>query len=448
MQSVNSHSTATASAMSTRERSGGWIPSDPKILGYWLHKFAAKVDFTAELLPVVKELKYLIESDAELSMNFTEMLASPNYSKNKVGNTLDGALALLQSAIQRIGAVKNSPQTVDEMLSMINSAIQRPPDFDETALVACPINAILAHAMTTYEGSSVFLDERVNAQLKNILNYWGKYLVCRESTSVLNTAPNGWFSPEALAAMKKAYGGDKEFDEVFLCDHTKDHYGFISWDNFFTRLFRFDEGIRPVAFPNDDTVIANACESTPYNVQRDVQLQDTFWLKSQRYSLEFMLNHDELAPRFVGGTVYQAFLSALSYHRWHSPVDGTIVKIVILDGSYYAEAMSEGGQRDVSQGYITQFAARALIFIEANNPDIGLVCFISVGMVEVSSNQVTVGVGQHVKKGEQLGMFHFGGSSHCLIFGPSVKLQFINKIQQLVQGNIPVRSKIADVVVN
>jgi len=29
---------------------------------------------------------------------------------------------------------------------------------------------------------------------------------------------------------------------------------------------------------------------------------------------------------FVGGTVYQAFLSALNYHRWHAPVAGTIVR--------------------------------------------------------------------------------------------------------------------------
>jgi hypothetical protein len=29
------------------------------------------------------------------------------------------------------------------------------------------------------------------------------------------------------------------------------------------------------------------------------------------------------AEKFVGGTVYQAFLSRADYHRWHSPVKGT-----------------------------------------------------------------------------------------------------------------------------
>ena len=39
-----------------------------------------------------------------------------------------------------------------------------------------------------------------------------------------------------------------------------------------------------------------------------------------------------------------------------------------------------------------------------------------VGMAEVSSNEITVYEGQHVKKGDQLGMFHYGGSTHALIF--------------------------------
>jgi phosphatidylserine decarboxylase len=53
-------------------------------------------------------------------------------------------------------------------------------------------------------------------------------------------------------------------------------------------------------------------------------------------------------------------------------------------------------------------ATRALIFIEADNRDIGLVCVMPVGMVEVSTCDITVKEGQHVNKGDQLGMVgHF-----------------------------------------
>ena len=33
--------------------------------------------------------------------------------------------------------------------------------------------------------------------------------------------------------------------------------------------------------------------------------------------------------------MYQAFLSALSYHRWHGPVTGTIERAYVVDGTYY-----------------------------------------------------------------------------------------------------------------
>jgi phosphatidylserine decarboxylase len=40
-------------------------------------------------------------------------------------------------------------------------------------------------------------------------------------------------------------------------------------------------------------------------------------------------------------------------------------------------------------------------------------CVIPVRMAEVSTCDITICVGQKVKKGEQIGMFHFGGSTHC-----------------------------------
>lgn len=49
---------------------------------------------------------------------------------------------------------------------------------------------------------------------------------------------------------------------------------------------------------------------------------------------------DELASQFAGGTVYQAFLSALSYHRWHAPVSGTIKKAFVADGTFFSEKLS------------------------------------------------------------------------------------------------------------
>src|SRR5262249_34999330 len=160
---------------------------------------------------------------------------------------------------------------------------------------------------------------------------------------------------------------------------TAKHHGYKSWDDFFTR--RFKDGIRPVAEPDNTRVIANACESTPFKLARDVKKRDRFWVKGQPYSVADMLAHDDLAECFVGGTVYQAFLSALSYHRWHAPISGKIVKAYVVDGTYYAEPLYDGlgnpSARDqtidpagevVSQAFLPEVATRAIIFIESKDP--------------------------------------------------------------------------------
>jgi len=45
-------------------------------------------------------------------------------------------------------------------------------------------------------------------------------------------------------------------------------------------------------------------------------------------------------------------------------------------------------------------------------------------MAEVSTCEVTVEKGDTVKKGDQLGMFHFGGSTHALLFRKGVNVIF------------------------
>ena len=135
-------------------------------------------------------------------------------------------------------------------------------------------------------------------------------------------------------------------------------------------------------------------------------------------------------------------------HRWHSPVCGKIVKVFIKPGTYFSQTQAVGvDESGLSQGYMAQVATRAIIFIQADNPDIGLMVFLGVGMGEVSSCDITVTVGQHVKKGQKIGMFHYGGSTYCLIFGPHVKIEFDlhGQIPCMEATNLPVNSLLATV---
>ncbi|HWT12635.1 MAG TPA: phosphatidylserine decarboxylase family protein [Allosphingosinicella sp.] len=405
---------------------GHWMPRDRGVVEQWLGRLIDQVTRDPKPLhPIIADFKALIEDDPEIYMLFHMMFdeVPEKYRDDPTG----------------------APQVRDYhlMLQLFNEIMTRAPEYMDNALVGFPINAILDWPMGTSAGFAAFLNPKVNAQFQVMLGEWARFLGSPDSLYVLNKDPKtGWFGS---AAMKKM----PNFSKNFVCNPRAPYHGFTSWDDFFTRQFR--PGIRPVADPDDDQVIVNACESGPYCLARGVKPRDRFWLKGQPYSLDHMLARDSLAPQFAGGTVYQAFLDALSYHRWHSPVRGRVTKAYVRPGTYYSEAQSEGfdpAGPNNSQGYITQVATRAMIFIEADNPAIGLMCFMAVGMAEVSTCDIRVYEGQRVDKGDQLGMFHFGGSTHCLIFRPGLKLDFDFHGQKpnVNATPIPVNAKIARVV--
>jgi phosphatidylserine decarboxylase len=318
--------------------------------------------------------------------------------------------------------------------------------------------------MGTKAGREAFLNPKVNTQIRNTLNAWGNYLTSQASTSVLSASSNGWLCTEAKQTMAKvatihthSKHPSRSFEHMFVCDVSAPNLGFKSWDDFFTR--RFAPHIRPVPAPEkDESLILSACESAPYRIAANVQARTKFWVKAQPYSLVDMLANSEHVDRFVDGTVYQAYLSALSYHRWHAPVAGTVVKIEHIPGTYFAENYREpsdpqdpvgpiGHVLRQSQGYISEVAARMLMFIQADDERIGLVCAMFIGMVEVSSCEATVKEGQRVDLGEEIGMFHYGGSSYCLLFEGGRKLEFVPEARDFSGGkNVPVNSRLATVV--
>lgn len=449
------------------QASGGrWHPQDPAVVAGWIawlrqEALARNLDEA----PPIAALRGLVETTPSLLSLANEMFAE----------------ALVKAPTTPLG----QPSVVDfnEFLTLLNVIMQMapeafqnyndspPPEFEPAGLIGFPINALLNWPMATDAGYDFFSNMLVNSSFRAILVYWSQFLVSPASTYVLSEAPRKvssttvalpWLGSDAQAEMVSvAYQslGDgpnptpTNFSEIFTCDPSQPSYGFQSWDGFFTRTFR--AGVRPVSAPDDPAVIVNACESAPLQVVTNVAATDEFWLKGQPYSLTDMMANDPLAGKFTGGTVYQAFLSALSYHRWHSPVDGTIVKAFVVPGSYYLENYYQGyagsnpdpSAPNQSQPFLSSVATRAVMFIQSDNPAIGLMCVVAIGMAEVSSCEITVVADKKVSKGDQIGMFHFGGSTHCLIFRPGVDLSFdfYGQTPNLNASNMRVNTKLATV---
>jgi len=386
-------------------RVGGWLPRDRQRLSRWLQGTRAAARRRAgDLHPVIREFQMMIESDPVMLMYFTRMFEE---QPKRIAKSAWGDVKL---------------KDYREMLEVLNHVLATAPEYNHTEMVGCPINAILDFPMITPTGLAAFADQRVNTMLRKILEVWARFLDSEKSCYVLNDSPTGWLCASARRSL--------QLDE-YQTDPNAAYLGFKSWNDFFIRKFK--PGQRPVAAADDSRVIVNACESAPFSIQRRVRERDRFWIKAQPYSLRDMLAGN-FVQEFVGGTVYQAFLSPKNYHRWHSPLTGTIRRLVKIPGTYYAEAASEHfdpvGPNN-SQGYLAHIATRALIFIEADDPKIGLMCLIAVGMAEVSScvlrdtHGQPLRDGQHVSKGDQVGYFQFGGSTHCLVFRPGVRLKFV-----------------------
>ncbi|KAJ0359153.1 hypothetical protein COL154_008563 [Colletotrichum chrysophilum] len=385
-------------------------------------------------------------------------------------------------------------QSFRQFLQVVNVIMRSGPQFfdrpgNEHAMgfVAAPINALLNYPMGTAAGYEFFRRPEVNEAMGKVLSAWGKFLASGDSRGCLRA----WVSASGQIVMAErangrvGEGGGLGFRELFVCPDPEDTetLGYESWDAFFVRRFR--EGVRHVEFPDDEehiggeklsvtgssgnvdiqvddntSVIVNACESAPLQVVSDVALQADVTIKGQPYSLTDMLNNNALAPQFAGGTIYQAYLSAFSYHRWHAPVSGRIVELEMIPGTYFsvnryqgiATRRNDNDDTDGpdpqapcrSQAYTASVATRAVVYIQARNPKIGLIAIVFVGMTEVSSCEVTVTAGEEVLKGQEIGMFHFGGSSHCLVFRPGVELRFVeNRSPAGLEGNNRVNSALA-----
>ena len=415
-------------------RLGFWLPKDRRIIVAWVKQLMKRVragDPRAQLDPTLLKLQDLVNNDPILKPlsddMFTEVPDIDPYKQDPEGN--------------------QELRSFEEMLNAFNILLTQGPQWNDIAnkvgLIGCPFNAVLDWPMATASGYMFFLYPQVNNCLQEMLIQWEKYLESPASVSVL-TGENGWLSKglEPILAMGNMDGLQEStkytFPELYKCPDPSDThtYGFPCWDKFFTRDFNDD--IRLIESPDDDSVIIHACESAPlqYPVLK-VQLSDNFQGKNQCYSLIDMMNQNPLADNFVGGTVYQAFLSCLSYHQWHAPISGKIVATEVVKGTYYSQNLyqtffghwppdtPDPAGPTWSQPYIASVAARGLIFIQADNPAIGLICFIAIGMTDTSSCEIKVGPDDIVKKGDCMGMFHFGGSTHCLVFGPQVKLNWL-----------------------
>ena len=348
----------------------------------------------------------------------------------------------LKMLIDRAVSQADHPTTYNDYRSFcedLNEVIQLAPGWHaEASFTGAGINALFKPIITTEAGRQLFRYTDFNRSMRLVMEAYYQFLDSKASTAnMTDRHENAWFCAEARETI-----GLEEYEH----DPRQPHYGFHSWNEFFTRKFR--SGSRPIAGERDETILVAPCEAKVHRIAHDLPLEERFWIKQLPYSLRDVFGtHTAYSERYSGGTLVQGFLESNYYHRWHAPLSGVVRNVQRLDGSYYA-AIDHAGEEGLKQSlpYLAHTAARAFVVLETE--PYGLVTCLFIGMAEISTNVVTVRIGQQVQKGEEIGFFQYGGSSYCLFFESDCQIQFaVSAHEQLEDApRVKLHTKLGELV--
>uniref|UniRef100_A0A383WB87 Phosphatidylserine decarboxylase n=1 Tax=Tetradesmus obliquus TaxID=3088 RepID=A0A383WB87_TETOB len=178
---------------------------------------------------------------------------------------------------------------------------------------------------------------------------------------------------------------------------------------FFAR--RLKPGMRPLATPHNDAVAVHPADSRCV-VYDSVDAAHRFWIKGQHFSVAKLLGPGyDVRDHWRHAAIAINRLSPSDIHRLHASVSGTIVKIARRGtrfmGSQFAAVHSHADIMTENDRIVMEFDSR----------EFGTVVQVMIGASEVGSVVPLVKEGQHVKKGDEVAVFAYGGSIMTTLFG-------------------------------
>ena len=219
--------------------------------------------------------------------------------------------------------------------------------------------------------------------------------------------------------------------------------GFRCFNDFFAR--RLKAGKRPVAEPEDDTVITHAAD-TVFDERWTIDENNLVNCKGLYWSISNLLDGSVYADHFKGGTWVRGFLDSTDYHHVHAPVGGKVVEAQVIQGICGLDIIITDdvqgnrtlmphrvykpdpatGEGEVAQatdnvGYVF-LSMRGLFIIE--NAVLGYVAVLPIGMAHCSSVIPVAKRDDILKKGDELSEFRFGGSDLVMIFEKKANVRF------------------------
>jgi len=166
-------------------------------------------------------------------------------------------------------------------------------------------------------------------------------------------------------------------------------------------------------FEQEDATKAVVVADSRVVVYPTVSQTKALWIKGAHFTIEQLILDAELAELWSDGAIASFRLSPQDYHRYHSPCTGKVSWFKQISGDYYqVDPICVTSKVDV----LTR-NARCCLEIESEN--FGKVLFVAIGATEVGTVEIHDSVrapGTKIKKGDEIGLFQFGGSSIIVAF--------------------------------
>jgi phosphatidylserine decarboxylase len=206
-------------------------------------------------------------------------------------------------------------------------------------------------------------------------------------------------------------------------EFAKSPYVFKNFNDFFYRALK--PGARPVAAGERTAVLPADGRHLAF---QNVDATAGFYAKGQRFDLPAFLDDAELAAQFAGGSMLISRLCPVDYHRFHFPVAGTAGEPRLINGFLYSVSPI-ALRRNLA--YLWQ-NKRMITLVES--PVFGRVAVCEIGATMVGSIFQGFIPGRTVAKGEEKGLFKFGGSCVVTLFPPGrIKLD-ADLVQHSAEG--------------
>ncbi len=188
-------------------------------------------------------------------------------------------------------------------------------------------------------------------------------------------------------------------------EFAKKPFAFKTFNEFFYRALK--EGARPIA--TGDRVAVLPADGRHLAFQT-CDAMEGFYAKGQRFDLAAFLGDPALAAEFGGGALLISRLCPVDYHRFHFPVSGTPGEPRLINGWLYSVSPIALRQ---NLAYLWE-NKRMVTLVES--PVFGRVALVEIGATMVGSIMQTFLPGRAAVKGEEKGLFKFGGSCVVTLF--------------------------------